>query len=380
VKAPVAASCRTRLGGVLAIAVALAVPAAAAAQVQVRDLVVTLGGSVEGYAGNFSAVSNPLVDSTDHAIATVGELGVRGMLSLYERSGRSLDVLFDSGMRQTAAVGFQFQDYAPREWVGNVSARFQQRLGTWGSLQLRGGARERAVRDRPPPPLFLQPSYGTRQGSLSLVTRSLDGVSLDGTLDFESVNYETPSLLPQLDLLDRRSSGLEIGLRWGYTSTMRFYGGLRWTDYANQPSYDPADPYRRDHTIHAGVEWTYAGDVFAQMGLDGTLNRSNGKRPEYDALSFRLLITTPLPGDFSANLYALLTGKSYIAEVTYARLVPGEEADNASLAYLQLNRPIATNLDGGVRFGWTRAETDIGSAYYRRFGMSIQLNYRPMGG
>jgi len=372
--------CRMRFGGALTVAVVLAAPSTATAQVKVRDLVVTLGGSVEGYAGNFSAVSNPLVDSTDHAVATVGELGLRGIVTLLERSGRNLELSFDGGMRQTAAFGFEFQDYAPREWVGNLSARFQQRLGTWGSLQLRGGVRERAVRDRPPPPLFLQPSYGTRQGSVSLVTRSLDGVSLDGTFDLESVNYETPSLLPQLDLLDRRSSGVELGLRWGYTSTMRFYGGVRWTDYTNQPSYDPADPFRRDHTIHAGVEWTYAGAAFAQMGLDGTLNRSNGKRPEYDALSFRLLITTPLPGDFSASLYALLTGKSYIAEVTYARLVPGEEADNASLAYLQLNRPIATNLDGGIRFGWTRAETDIGSAYYRRFGTSIQLNYRPMGG
>jgi len=372
--------CRMRFGGALTVAVVLAAPSTATAQVKVRDLVVTLGGSVEGYAGNFSAVSNPLVDSTDHAVATVGELGLRGIVTLLERSGRNLELSFDGGMRQTAAFGFEFQDYAPREWVGNLSARFQQRLGTWGSLQLRGGVRERAVRDRPPPPLFLQPSYGTRQGSVSLVTRSLDGVSLDGTFDLESVNYETPSLLPQLDLLDRRSSGVELGLRWGYTSTVRFYGGVRWTDYTNQPSYDPADPFRRDHTIHAGVEWTYAGAAFAQMGLDGTLNRSNGKRPEYDALSFRLLITTPLPGDFSASLYALLTGKSYIAEVTYARLVPGEEADNASLAYLQLNRPIATNLDGGIRFGWTRAETDIGSAYYRRFGTSIQLNYRPMGG
>ncbi len=368
-----------RLCPALIVAIGLTPPARAGAQVEVRDLVVTLGGSVEGYAGNFTAVGNPLVDKARHVVATVGEVGVRGRVSLLEADKRSLELSFDGGLRQTAAVGFQFQDYAPREWVGDVSARFQQRLGSWGSLQLRGGARQRAVRDRPPPPLFLQPSYGTQQGSISLVTRSLGGVSLDGTFDLEAANYAAPALLPQLDLLDRRSSGIEVGLRWGYTSTTRFYGGMRWTDYPNLPSYDPVDPYRRDHTIRAGLEWTYAGSVFAQMGLDGTLNRSNGRRPEYDALSFRLLITTPLPGDFSASLYALLTGKSYTAETTYARLVPGEEADNASLAYLQLNRPIASNLDGAVRFGWTRAETNTGGAYYRRFGTSIQLNYRPMG-
>ncbi len=30
-----------------------------------------------------------------------------------------------------------------------------------------------------------------------------------------------------------------------------------------------------------------------------------------------------------------------------------------------------------VRLGWTRAETDIGDAYYQRFGFSFFFNYRP---
>jgi hypothetical protein len=132
--------------------------------------------------------------------------------------------------------------------------------------------------------------------------------------------------------------------------------------------------------VRAGLEWTYAGAVFAQAGIEGTLNRSNSIRPEYDALNLRLLLTTPLPGDLSASLYALLARKSYVAETEFTRLVPGEEADNASVAYLQFNRPVALNLDGAIRFGWTRAETDIGDAYYRRFGMSLLLHYRPMGG
>ena len=185
---------------------------------------------------------------------------------------------------------------------------------------------------------------------------------------------------PQLDLLDRTSWGVETGIRWGYTSTVRFYTGMRWTDYRNQPSYDPADPIRRDRTVRAGLEWTYAGPVFVQTGIEGVLNRSNSNRPEYDALSYRLLITTPLPGDLSASLYALLARKSYVSDLSFKQLVPGEEADNASVAYLQVNRPIAVNLDGAVRIGWTRAETDIGNAYYRRFGMSLLLYYRPMGG
>ena len=66
-------------------------------------------------------------------------------------------------------------------------------------------------------------------------------------------------------------------------------------------------------------------------------------------------------------------------EIDFARLVPGEEADNASIAYVEVGRPIAPNLNGAVRVGWTRAEIDIGNAYYERVGISIRLNYRPMG-
>ena len=116
-----------------------------------------------------------------------------------------------------------------------------------------------------------------------------------------------------------------------------------------------------------------------QLGVDGTVNRSNSNRPEYDALSGRAVFATPLPGAFTLTAFAVLTGKSYLQETGFARLVPGEEADNASIAYLQVSRPLASNLDGVFRLGWTRAETDYGGAYYQRMGASVQFNYRPGG-
>lgn len=352
---------------------------AAGAQVRVRDLVVTLGGSVEGYTGDLPAVTVPFVDSTDHVVAAVGEVGLRGVISLTRSRTRSLELSFDGGMRQAAAMGFHRRDYAPREWVGRTSVGFTQSLGNWGSLSLRSDLSARAVRDRPPMPMFLQPGYSTAQGSAGILTRAFDGVSFDATVDVEYADYKALEAIPQLDLLDRSSSGVEVGARWGRGATMRIYGGFRWTEYGNQGSFEPEDPFRRDHTARVGVEWTYVGDVFAQLGVDGTVNRSNSNRPEYDAVGIRALLTAPLPAEFSLNLYALLTAKSYTSETAFFRLVPGEEADNASIVYLQLGRPIATNLDGAFRLGWTRAETDIGSAYYRRFGASVQFNYRPNG-
>lgn len=359
-------------------------PSSAEAQVRWRDLVVTLGGSVEGYAGNLANVAAAVVDSangkiTDHVVAVVGEMGVRGSMSMLGTPTRSFDVSFDGGLRQAAAVGFERQDYAPREWAGSASARLNQAIGSWGSLLVGGRLRGRQVQDRPPMPMFVQPGYSAAQGTLGVVTRALDGVSLDVQADVEWSDYRAFVGVPQIDLLDRRSSGLEAGVRWGGGSTVRFYGGYRWTSFRNQLSGDEEDPHRRDHTARVGLEWTYSGSIFAQVGADGTLNRSNSLRPEYDALSVRALLTAPLPHGFSANLYALLSVKSYTSDIDFARLVPGEEADNASIAYFQLGRPMASNLDGAFRLGWTRAETDFGNAYYRRFGASVQFNYRPMG-
>lgn len=353
--------------------------ATAQAQVRVRDLVVNVGGSVESYAGNFSAVTAPVVDPADHAVAAVGEVGARGVVTFRRSRTRSVELFLDGGMRQAAVVGFELRDYAPREWVGSAQGRYAQSVGAWGSVVAQAGVRARAVRDRPPMPLFLQPGYVTMHGGLGVVTRSFDGAVFDGEVDMERTDFAASGLLPQLDLLDRRSSGLEAGVRWGAGATLRVYGGFRWTDYRNQGSFDPDDPFRRDRTGRMGVEWSYSGALLAQVGVEGTLNRSNSNRPEYDAVSARAFVTAPLPGELSLSAFAVLTGKSYLHATDFARLVPGEEADNASLAYLQLGRPVASNLDAAVRLGWARAETDIGSAYYRRFGASVLFNYRPNG-
>jgi len=47
------------------------------------------------------------------------------------------------------------------------------------------------------------------------------------------------------------------------------------------------------------------------------------------------------------------------------------------VVYLELARPLMVNLDGAVRFGWNRAETDIGNEYFERYGATFLLRYRP---
>jgi len=348
-------------------------------QVRWQDLVLTGGSAVESYSGNLPAVTISAVDSTEEASALVGELGARGHLSFINRQERSLDFLFDTGIRQFVAGGFKVRDYASREWVAHGNLSFREALAGVGDLWIEAGMGARKVDDRPPMPLFLQPGYATGDGRVRLQFLPKHGLFFDVQANGEIAEYRTTSVTPQLDLLDRRSLGMEGGVTWGPDWRLRLHTGLQLTEYPNQGTFDPEDPFRRDLTWSFGGSWTYTSRFYMQIGAEGTVNRSNSSRPEYDALSLRAVLSAPLSGELSLSFFANLTEKWYKTRTAFARLVPGEEADNASVVYLELARPLMVNLDGAVRFGWNRAETDIGNAYFERYGATFLLRYRPWG-
>ena len=202
-------------------------------------------------------------------------------------------------------------------------------------------------------------------------------MGFDVELRGELADYRSNDFAPLLDLLDRSSNGIEIGASWGDKGVVRVFSGMQGTEYGKQPTNDDADPLRRDRTYRVGSELEVRGDTWWQLGAEGTFNRSNSNRPEYDAVSVRGLLSVPMPWELSANVYAVVTAKRYLTDLQFARLVPGEEADNASVIYLSLLRPIAANLDASVRLGWTRAETEVGDSYFRRYGVGMFLHYRP---
>lgn len=371
---------RGLMRSVLATAAALTLVAVAApltAQTGWRGLGITGGFSVEGYRGNLAAVTVPLVDSTDRAAAATGEFAGSGQYVFLESANRFLGISLDAGMRQFAATGFEVRDYAPREWVGSVALGLRQDI-SWASLQGNVQARGRSVTDRPPIPLYIQPASGGVSGALSLFLEPLRDVRFDAEVSAEVADYTSNDFAPLLDLLDRTGRGFEVGAAWGRDWNVRFFTGLRSTTYQQQPTFDENDPSRRDRTYRLGAEWESLGeDVWVQMGVTGTFNRSNSRRPEYDAVSVSGLVSVPLPWQLDANLYGVVTAKSYLTTRRFASLVPGEEADNASVLYLSLRRPVRSNLDASLRLGWTRAETDLGDSYFRRYGMGMFLHYRP---
>ncbi len=352
-------------------------PTAATSQILWRDLVFTGGLSVEGYRGNLPAITVTAVDLTEKVSAAVGEFGLRGDLLLVNREERTFSIRFDSGLRQFVAGGFVIRDYAPKELVGRADLSYRERAGSLGELWFFGGVGGRRVTDRPPMPLFIQPGYGTLDGRVRLQLHPIDGVSYDAQLFGEVAAYGTTKLTPQLALLDRQVLGVELGAAWGRGWNIRAYTGFRASEYRNQGTFDPSDPLRRDKTLNLGATWTLRSSYFAQVGVEGIANRSNSSRPEYNALTVRAVVSVPMPHEFSLNLFADLTRKRYVARTEFAQLVPGEEADNASVIYLEAIRPLFANLDGAVRFGWSRAEADIGNSYFERFGGTILFRYRP---
>ena len=196
-------------------ALALALVSPASGQKRVRELQVTGGMSLEAYRGNLAAATLSVVDSTESAAATIGELGACGTVALLESDRRWAFLSFDAGLRQFAAQGFVIRDYAPREWVGQGALSFSHLLGTWGSATTQLGWRGRTISDRPPTPLFLQPGFGIATASLRLELSEIDRVRFDVLADAEWADYSANRIVTRLDLLDRRTQGLELGAAWG---------------------------------------------------------------------------------------------------------------------------------------------------------------------
>ncbi len=365
-------------GLVLAL-LAVLLPAETEAQITWRDFVVTGGVSAEGYQGNLPTAGATVRDSTEVASAMVSEMGMRGGW-VWRHGGvvrATLD--FDGGVRQFTARGFELRDYAPREWVGTLDLTAFQPVSQGVLLTGFARVRGRQVEDRPPMPLFLPPAYRSAQGGFGVEVDAGGSSRVNLRLVGEQSDFAAPEFAPQVRLLDRSSgtARLSATVPAGTSGSVEFFMGGELSRYPEQTTFVDDDPFRRDRGWNAGADWTHQGTRVAQLGAEVRTNRSNSRRPEYNSVTVQTLFSSPAPGDAIFSAYAALTLKQYLEAIPSARLIPGEEANNASLAYLSLTRGLARNLDGTVRLGWTRAETEIGGEYFQRVGAYLLLRYRP---
>ena len=364
----------------LPFAMALAGISPLAAQVRLSDFVITGGAAMEVYLGNFSAITVPQIDSTDSALAGVGEWTARGGVSFLPPGRRALVLDFEGGVRQFATGGFQLRNYAPREHSGRVTMTYGQTLAG-GTFTTEASARARSIADRPPLPLYLSPGYETYMAKVGYGKSLRPDFDLSMAVTGEMADYAAPRALPQLDLLDRSSVIVRTEAVRDFRDPARsedfskfgVFADYRYHSYPKQG----LGLLRVDHAVGGGVSYERETERLGlRLSLDGTLSRSNAPRVDYNAAVLKAELSWTLGSSTQLDIEGNLARKRYLNPVVDA-LVPGEEGDNASLLYAEITRFLSPAVDGSFRFGWQKVETNISGAYYTRFGGTFFLKVRP---
>ena len=367
---------------VLGLAVLLAIPGSLAGQSWIKDFVITGGLTGEAWWGDFSAITVPQFDSTESAIAGVGDWSARGVFGLLNGEGRRLEATLDAGIRQSAAAGFQLRNYAPREQSGRLTLIYADRFGP-GDFTAEATARSRRVVDHPPMPLYKPWGYDIYNIQAGY-RRSLRGMGVDVTLAGEQADYKPPPQLDYLDFLDRNSVIAEAGGTTVFDLAedpevrrelaFRFYGAFGYHAYPRQGE----GVRREDRATRLGATFelkTYRLEVVATVS--GTRSRSTSRRVEYNRGRVHLQAVWYWE-DTDLSLEGTLARKRYIHPGVDA-LVPGEEADNATVVDMELTRTLGDRVYGAFRIGWGKVETNFTGAFYTRFRSGFSLRVRPWG-
>ena len=371
-----------RLAAVFGVAGALHLPVPLGGQVVVQDFVISGGVAGEAWRGDFTAISVPQIDSTERAVAWVGEWSVNGMFTLFAREHRTVEATLDAGFRQFATGGFQLRNYAPREYGGVLTTRYRHAIneGRSGTLIGEAGARVRGITDRPPMPLYLAPGHETYRVRLGY-GRSFRDLDSDLAVTVENADYAPPALLRNLDQLDRSSVIVEAGVgRRNYRasnpedySRLRFFGAYRYHSYPKQG----LGVLRADRAVGLGGTYELRTDrLDLRITLDGTRSRSTSRRVEYNAGRLDAQMQWALSEEMGLIVAGTVGRKRHIHPGEDA-LVPGEEADNETTLYVELTRNLGLGVDGAFRLGWQKVETNFSGEYYTRVGGAFFLRARP---
>lgn len=366
---------------VFGLAGAFHLPDRLAGQGLVQDFVISGGLAGEAWRGDFKALTVPQIDSTEHAVAWVGEWSANGIFTLMTREHSTLEATVDAGFRQFATGGYQLRNYAPREHSGLLKTQYRHDLGGGRHGRVIGEATASilGITDRPPMPIYLSPGYETYRLTAGY-GRNIRDLDMDLTVSGERADYNAPALLPNLDLLDRTSLIVEAGGgRRNYRgsdsddySGFRFFGAYRYHSY---PKQGPV--LRVDHAIGLGGSYELSSErIYFRTTFDGTRSRSRSDRVEYNAARLNMEIHWGLSETMEVSLSGKLARKRYIHPVEHA-LVPGEEADNESNVYAEISRRLGPGVDGAFRLGWQKVETNFSGAYYTRFVSGFFLRARP---
>ena len=108
---------------------------------------------------------------------------------------------------------------------------------------------------------------------------------------------------------------------------------------------------------------------------------NDSRLPAYDYRSGRAAVVLSAPWGRNSILgYGAFAHKSYSNPGPVDGRVAPSDQDTGSIVALQFTRPLDATHALTLRAEWSRSETGFRNDFYQRFGTSIQMTFRGLGG
>lgn len=241
--------------------------------------------------------------------------------------------------------------------------RFRWQVTSW--------QKGRFLSDPLPLPGYLEP--GRAEGGLSarVALPLLGRWDLDAMGGGDLVRYGPEDW----KVLDRQGASGSMGLtRQGEAGSARLY-------VLGSRHGFPGDGAgrRQDTRMGAGADWTRERRTVVRFSAGVAWNDS--RLPAYDFRSGRAAVVVSAPWRRgSIQGYGAFAHKSYRNPGPEEGRVAPSDQDTGTILALQLIHPLDTGHGLGFRAEWSRSETGFRDDFYQRFGMSVQVTFREMGG
>ena len=271
------------------------------------------------------------------------------------------------------ARGVQLDPGSSAEAAGEVretlaGASLAGRRARW---QVTSWQKGRLLSDPLPLPAYLEPGRieGGLAGRVAIPFHPRWDLEAGGGGD--AVHYGPE----EWNILNRRGLNASMAaIRQGESNSARFsLLGSRHTFAAD------GDQRREDTRLGVGADWSLERRAVVRLSVGMAWNDSRLQAYDYRSGRVALVLSAPW-GRNSVLGYGALAQKSYLNPGPVDGRVAPSDQDTGSILALQFTRPLDATHALIVRAEWSRSETGFRNDFYQRFGISVQVAFRGMGG
>jgi hypothetical protein len=179
-------------------------------------------------------------------------------------------------------------------------------------------------------------------------------------------------------VLDRQGLNASLGMAWHGDS-----GSGRVSLLGSRHGFSRRElqwePRREDNRVGVEADGSFEGRMVVRLSAGLAWNDS--RLPAYDYRSARAAVVLSAPwGGNSIQAYGALAHQAYLNPGPEdARVAPSDQ-DTGSIVAVQFNRPLTESRALVLRAEWSRSKSGFQREFFGRFGTSVQLTFRGLGG